>query len=240
VITDVNEFDIYFLCVSLWSLWPKFTGQWFDSEIDEYYLRARMYDPILGRFTSRDPVKGRFTEPMTLHAYLYCLNDPMNRTDPSGEIWGFLASSYARAKDTAASYGALAWAKQKIYFGATMLNAFRSGIINMYTGPDSISDSARFAIGFVSGAMEMQVGLRVNATTGALAGSIITNTANQLLSKDKSLGWAAIDVALSAGLGGIADWMEPEGVRAIEMFLIGIDKDLVLNAAKGFVDFFEN
>ncbi len=66
----------------------KFTGQWFDSEIDEYYLRARMYDPHIGRFTSRDPVKGKFKEPLTLHKYLYCLNDPVNKVDPSGEFMG--------------------------------------------------------------------------------------------------------------------------------------------------------
>jgi RHS repeat-associated protein len=62
----------------------KFTGQYFDSEINEYYLRARQYDPQIGRFTSRDPVFGNFQEPMTLHRYLYCQNDPINRTDPLG------------------------------------------------------------------------------------------------------------------------------------------------------------
>ena len=67
-----------------------FTGQFFDSEIDEYYLRARMYDPYIYRFTSRDPVLGEFKEPLTLHKYLYCLNDPLNRIDPSGELFGLL------------------------------------------------------------------------------------------------------------------------------------------------------
>ena len=64
----------------------KFTGQYFDSEINEYYLRARQYDPHISRFTSRDPVKGKAFEPLTLHKYLYCNNDPINRTDPSGEF----------------------------------------------------------------------------------------------------------------------------------------------------------
>jgi len=64
----------------------KFTGQYFDAEIDEYYLRARQYDPHIGRFTSRDPVFGKSKEPMTLHVYLYCLNNPINRTDLTGEF----------------------------------------------------------------------------------------------------------------------------------------------------------
>lgn len=69
----------------------RFNGQYYDTEINEYYLRARMYDPYIGRFTSRDPVRGSFREPMTLHAYVYCLNDPINRTDPSGEFVGWAA-----------------------------------------------------------------------------------------------------------------------------------------------------
>jgi hypothetical protein len=44
-----------------------------------------MYDPQLMRFTARDPVNGRFKEPLTLHKYLYCLNDPINYTDPTGK-----------------------------------------------------------------------------------------------------------------------------------------------------------
>ena len=64
----------------------KFTGQFFDSEIDEYYLRARQYNPHINRFTTRDPVFGRFKDPLTLHVYLYCLNDPVNCTDPTGQF----------------------------------------------------------------------------------------------------------------------------------------------------------
>ena len=61
-----------------------FTGQYFDTEIDQYYLRARQYDPHISRFTARDPIRGKFEEPMTLHVYLYCINDPINKIDPFG------------------------------------------------------------------------------------------------------------------------------------------------------------
>ncbi len=66
-----------------------FTGQYYDSEIDEYFMRARMYDPRIGRFTSRDPVFGKAYQPLTLHQYLYCLNDPVNYIDPSGKFYWF-------------------------------------------------------------------------------------------------------------------------------------------------------
>ena len=62
----------------------RFTGQWYDSEIDQYHLRARMYDPQLMRFASVDPFFGKFTKPLTIHKYLYCANDSVNWTDPLG------------------------------------------------------------------------------------------------------------------------------------------------------------
>jgi len=43
-----------------------------------------MYDVQIGRFTTRDPISGNPQEPMSLHKYLYCLNDPMNCIDPLG------------------------------------------------------------------------------------------------------------------------------------------------------------
>ena len=67
----------------------RFTGQYFDSEIEEYYLRARQYNPYISRFTSRDPVRGEFDEPITVHKYLYCANNPINYVDPTGKsLWG--------------------------------------------------------------------------------------------------------------------------------------------------------
>jgi len=65
----------------------RFTGQWYDDEIAQYYLRARMYDPQIMRFTSIDPVRGKLYQPLTLHEYLYCSNDPLNRIDPGGRLF---------------------------------------------------------------------------------------------------------------------------------------------------------
>lgn len=44
-----------------------------------------MYDPELMRFTCRDPIKGKTNIPLTLHRYLYCVNNVSNCVDPKGE-----------------------------------------------------------------------------------------------------------------------------------------------------------
>jgi len=45
---------------------------------------ARYYNPITGRFMSRDPEKGHPTKPASLHKYLYAHGDPVNLKDPTG------------------------------------------------------------------------------------------------------------------------------------------------------------
>jgi hypothetical protein len=44
--------------------------------------------------TARDPVFGKFKEPLTLHTYLYCLNDPVNYIDPDGEFLFSLTGAF--------------------------------------------------------------------------------------------------------------------------------------------------
>ncbi len=64
----------------------QFHSQQYDSESNLYYMRARYYDPELGRFISRDPVKGNIIAPQSLHPYVYAANNPINMSDTSGEI----------------------------------------------------------------------------------------------------------------------------------------------------------
>jgi len=63
-----------------------YTGEQFDSSLDNYYLRARYYDPASGRFTQMDSWMGINSDPVTLHKYLYANDDPINGIDPSGHI----------------------------------------------------------------------------------------------------------------------------------------------------------
>lgn len=55
------------------------------------YYRARYYDPSIGRFISKDP-SGM---PDGVNRYAYAANDPVNGTDPSGELLNFVGGAIA-------------------------------------------------------------------------------------------------------------------------------------------------
>jgi len=61
-----------------------FTGEQIDPDLEMYYLRARYYQPALGRFWTMDSFEGRQGESLSLHKYLYGNGNPMNRVDPTG------------------------------------------------------------------------------------------------------------------------------------------------------------
>jgi RHS repeat-associated protein len=63
-----------------------FTGEQYDSGLDNYYLRARYYDQNVGRFTQMDTWMGNNSDPVTLHKYLYANANPVNYTDPTGNF----------------------------------------------------------------------------------------------------------------------------------------------------------
>ncbi len=49
-----------------------------------YYMRARWYDPLEGRFVTRDPYSGHHDEPASLNAYAYAAANPVMLSDPTG------------------------------------------------------------------------------------------------------------------------------------------------------------
>jgi len=63
-----------------------YTGEQYDAALGNYYLRARYYDPSVGRFTSMDSFLGYENDPVSLHKYAYANLDPVNNIDPSGKF----------------------------------------------------------------------------------------------------------------------------------------------------------
>ncbi len=57
----------------------RYAGEQLDTITGQYYLRARYYDPQVGRFTQEDTYRGD-----DLNLYAYVANNPVSFVDPSG------------------------------------------------------------------------------------------------------------------------------------------------------------
>lgn len=62
----------------------KYAGEIYDEETGLYYLRARYYDPSIGRFINEDTDEGQINNPLSQNLYIYVDNNPLIYNDPSG------------------------------------------------------------------------------------------------------------------------------------------------------------
>jgi RHS repeat-associated protein len=86
-VTDTYEYDAFGVTLSHTGTMPNnymYRGEQYDADLGLYYLRARYYNSLTGRFLSRDTESGKPKDPKSLHKYLYANGDPVNRLDPKG------------------------------------------------------------------------------------------------------------------------------------------------------------
>ena len=87
VVSDSYLYDSFGTIITVtgstasWFRYVGRLGYYYDEDLLQYYVRARFYSPVLGRFISRDPLWYAFQE---LNAYRYSLSNFANQSDPSG------------------------------------------------------------------------------------------------------------------------------------------------------------
>ena len=65
----------------------RYRGYYYDSETGFYYLQSRYYDPEIGRFINADSYASTdATGLLSTNMFAYCENDPVNKSDPTGEV----------------------------------------------------------------------------------------------------------------------------------------------------------
>jgi len=168
----------------------SFTGEQNDANGLEY-LRARYYDPALGRFLSRDPFAGLAQVPQSLNRYPYVLNNPVLYRDPYG-YWG-LGDVVDRARDVAGAVGGgiqagAEWLGEDYHWatvGAAVAGtAFAGGVI-LLTAPVS---APLLTTALLSG------GLGVGAPLTILS---VAHSGKECAAGDRS-------ACVSAGVGGVS------------------------------------
>ncbi|QIB70560.1 RHS repeat-associated core domain-containing protein [Aminipila butyrica] len=93
----------------------RYCGEYFDKETGDIYLRARYYDPEIGRFISEDSFTGDVNDPLSLNLYTYCRNNPILYIDPSGnkyifdDVWHGMVYRADTMRDNPSAYNVGNW-----------------------------------------------------------------------------------------------------------------------------------
>ena len=74
---------------------PGFTGHVHDDDLGLTYMKARYYDPEIGRFYSNDPAGFSTDNPFSFNRYVYANNNPYKFVDPDGKAPKFFPWSRA-------------------------------------------------------------------------------------------------------------------------------------------------
>ncbi len=130
-----------------------YTGEMRDSATAMYYLRARYYNPSNGRFNRVDPYSGNMQDPQSLHKYLYCHANPVNRLDPSG-LFGSIA-------DVAISIGII-----------SLVSGVISAVIAKATGGNAMKT---FILTTMTTAIGLTLSIFLSGPVGFALGALISN-----------------------------------------------------------------
>jgi len=163
----------------------RYCGEYYDAETGTIYLRARYYNPSIGRFISRDSFAGKIEDPLSLNLYTYCANNPISLKDPTGHWFGLddlIAAGVGAVVgvvsqvvvDVAQSVvtGDFKLSNWQTYTGAAVGGAI-GGVTTLYAGPVAGSAVGAGATTLIGQTLE-------NITPGGTkrsAAEILTNTA---------------------------------------------------------------
>jgi len=166
-----------------------------------YYIGARWYDPSLGRFLSLDPELGQTSAPQTINRYVYCLNNPLRVTDPTGEGW---LSKLSKWWDNAKSEAKKTWDKYKTtiltvvviavtiaaaialpgvgaFIASVALGALQSGL-NTWAHGGGLQDIAQsMIIGMAVGALSYGVGTGAGMAASKFGGALLKTEMGSVL-----------------------------------------------------------
>ncbi len=178
------------------------------------YMQARYYDPVIGRFLQTDPVG--YEDQMNLYAYVH--NDPVNYTDPTGEI-GVAGFIVGVALDVTVQVAVGIKSGQSFRQSFSNINVAQAGIAGLAGAAGAglasgVSKLATVAVGRTTtnivgnavGGAAINAGAQVanNALIGKTGGALLDGTGSAALTGAVlgSAGGALGDVAVASGKAG--------------------------------------
>ena len=165
----------------------RYRGYYYDNETGFYYLQSRYYDPVICRFINADEYSDTDDGLLGFNMFAYCMNNPINRTDPNGSWslpnWAKVAIGVAviavAAAVTVATAGAAGPVMAAVNCAAhgALVGSVTQGAIGAATGALSGAVKHRITTGSWKGAGQAALdgaadGFMTGTITGAIQGGI--------------------------------------------------------------------
>jgi RHS repeat-associated protein len=170
-----------------------FTGQEDDDELGLYNYKARLYDPVLGRFISPDSIVPEPGNAQSLNRYSYCLNNPLIYIDPSGHM-NFFTKLWRETSRVVTDVGhALSDPKTLAMIAISALAFYGAGML-IAGLQDGVFGEMCYEVTAVT-----QAG--INAGAGAISGGINAAITGGDVGKGVLTGGLSAGIAKFAGVG---------------------------------------
>ena len=152
----------------------RYKGYYYDIETQLFYCNSRYYNPEWGRWISPDSIEYLDPESINgLNLYCYCMNDPINKYDPSGyfAISAFLISvGIGVLFSVGAAYGSDVIDNMKDGFDWSDFNTFEDNWEKyVIAGLKGAITGAAFGVGAGLGISAFKAGVRIAAKTAITA-----------------------------------------------------------------------
>ena len=187
----------------------RYRGYYYDNETGYYYLQSRYYDPSICRFINADiPEIANISKdiPVGTNSFAYCCNNPINNSDPSGNVAFSLVLKIALGALIGAACYVLSWlffkrfTKEKFNVWQLLINIVAgavSGFISNFNLNKLASFGIDFAINFVSsisrGSSLLEV--FVVALIVSIVSSLLSFGTNKLFNHFKKFGVSSKKIA---------------------------------------------
>ena len=111
----------------------RYRGYFYDGETGLYYVSSRYYDPEVGRWINADSLLNQESV-LGYNMFAYCLNNPVNMMDETGELPFFLVTAAIGAVAGAIVGGVVAAKKGKNVWAGIGIGAAAGGLVGAGLG----------------------------------------------------------------------------------------------------------
>ncbi|VEN74550.1 hypothetical protein EPICR_40132 [Candidatus Desulfarcum epimagneticum] len=180
-----------------------FTGHEHIDDMGIIHMNGRVYDPEIGRFMSPDTFIQDPYSSQSFNRYTYCLNNPLQYTDPSGHFFGCIVAAIVAIATNPVVVGIAAGALAGAAIGAAVggaMAAINGGDVLEAMKGGAISGAIFGGIHFIPGMGEVGTAFSsfgqamVHGAGGALSGAITASI------NGSDLDMAMVTVAIGAGV----------------------------------------